>query len=96
MSISKGMRNKMSSVLTKIEVPKGKHVLRVLDNSGHTDVVYDPAIDEEVARAMAKFDESMKMHMTAFVLTDDGGGAVTRTFDKTAEQTVVTPQYVGG
>ena len=84
------------SVLTKIEVPKGMHVLRILDNTGHTDVVYDPEIEVEVADAMARFDESMKMHMTAFVLTDDGGGAVTRTFDKTAEQTVISPQYVGG
>lgn len=84
------------SVLSQIEVPKGMHVLRILDNTGHTDVIYDPTIDDQVADAMATFDESMKKHMTAFVLTEDGGGSVTRTFDKTATQTVVTPQYVGG
>jgi hypothetical protein len=84
------------SVLSPIEVPKGKHVLRVLDNTGHTDVIYDPTIDVEVEEAMATFDESMGKGMSAYVLTDDGGGSVTRTFDKTAEQVVLVPQTVGG
>lgn len=83
------------SVLTPIEVPAGKHVLRILDNSGHRDVIYDPTIDEEVAAAMETFDEKMALHMTAFKL-DETGGEVIREFDKTAEQTVVSPQYVGG
>jgi len=85
------------STLTKIDVPAGKHVLRILDSSGHTDVIYDPAVETEVNEAMATFDESMAKGMLAFTVDSGGGtGTVTRTFDQTAEQVVMVPQTVGG
>jgi hypothetical protein len=87
------------SVLSQIEIPKGKHVLRILDNTGDTVLTYDPAIDTEVENAMAKFDESMAKGMKAFVLETEGGGEgyATQTLDpQTAVHTVVSPQYVGG
>jgi hypothetical protein len=86
------------SVLSHIEIPEGKHVLRILDNSGDSVITYDPTIDSEVAAAMAKFDESMAKGMRAFVLTEEGGGEahVTSTLEDTAVHTVVQPQYVGG
>ena len=86
------------SVLTKIEVPEGKHVLRILDNSGDTVITYDPTIEAEVAEAMKSFDESMAKGMKAFVLSEEGGGEahVTSTLEATAVHTVVQPQYQGG
>ena len=87
------------SVLSHIEIPEGKHVLRILDNSGDSVTVYDPTIDSEVAKAMEKFDESMAKGMRAFVLeTESGGeGFVTQTLDPQEQvHVVVQPQYVGG
>jgi hypothetical protein len=84
------------SVLTPIEVPEGKKVLRILDNSGHTDLVYDPTVEAEVTEAMGKFDESMAKGMRAFALDGEGGGTVVRDFAETSPQTVISPQYVGG
>lgn len=87
------------SVLSHIEIPKGKHVLRILDNSGDTVIAYDPAVEVEVSEAMAKFDESMAKGMRAFVLETEGGGEgfVTQTLDPQDQvHVVVQPQYVGG
>ena len=85
------------SVLSQIEIPKGKHCLRILDNTGDSVTMFDPSIDAEVADAMSKFDESMAKGMRAFVLDDGAGGAhVASTFDKEAVHVVVQPQYVGG
>lgn len=85
------------SVLSHIEIPEGKHVLRILDSSGDKMIAYDPDIEVEVANAMAEFDESMSKGMRAFVLDDGaGGGHTTDTLEKEAVHTVVQPQYVGG
>jgi len=87
------------SVLSQIEIPEGKHVLRILDNSGDSVITYDPTIEAEVADAMAKFDESMSKGMRAFVLqTESGGeGYVTPVLDPQEQvHVVVQPQYVGG
>jgi hypothetical protein len=84
------------SVLTPIEVPAGKNALRIMNNTGDTTIAYDPSIDVEVAEAMEAFDESMKKGMVAFALDGEGGGTVTREFDKTAPQIVVTSPYAGG
>ncbi len=88
------------SVLSQIEIPKGKHVLRILDNSGDTVIAYDPTIEAEVADAMAKFDDSMSKGMRAFVLqseSEGGEGFVTQTLDPQDQvHVVVQPQYVGG
>ena len=84
------------STLTPIEIPEGKHVLRILDNSGDRTITYDPTIEDEVAKAMAEFDQSMAKGMKAFVLDEAGGGHTTRVLEREATQTVVSPQYVGG
>ena len=84
------------STLTPIEIPEGKHVLQILDNSGHRTIEYDPTIEIEVANAMAEFDKSMAKGMRAFVLDEAGGGHTTRTMEREAVHTVVSPQYVGG
>jgi hypothetical protein len=85
------------SVLSQIEIPEGKHVLRILDNSGDSVITYDPTIEAEVAKAMEAFDESMGKGMRAFVLDDGAGGAhVSSTFEQEAVHTVIQPQYVGG
>jgi hypothetical protein len=83
------------SVLTHIEIPEGKHVLRILDNTGDTTLIYDPLVEIEVGEAMAKFDESMAKGMRAFALADGGGEVITK-FDETQPHVVVSPQYVGG
>ncbi len=85
------------SALSQIEIPKGHHCLRILDNTGDSVTMFDPNVDEQVADAMAKFDESMAKGMKAFVLDDgSGGGHVTSTFEKEAVHVLVQPQYVGG
>ena len=94
MSISKGMSTHMS-VLSHIEIPEGKHVLRILDNSGDKVITYDPTIEDEVVDAMAKFDESMALGMNAFVL-DPGAEEKVTSFPATATHTVIQPQYQGG
>lgn len=85
-----------TSILSKIEVPEGKHVLRILDNSGHRDVVYDPLSDVEVAEAIAAFEEQLIKKPRVYALDGEGGGAAIKRFDKTEPQIVVAPQTVGG
>ena len=87
------------STLSKIEIPDGYHVIRFLDNSGDTPVLFRPDVEAEVKEAMDKWEEKMAIGMKTFVLqtTDGGEGYVTRTLDPTtAVETVVSPIYVGG
>lgn len=85
------------SVLTTIEVPEGKHVVRILDNTGHTDLVYDPLTKEGLDEAIAGFEEQMAKKATPFKLDAGSESVLSRDeLDQTAEQVVIVAQYVGG
>ena len=86
------------SLLTPIEIPAGKHVLRILNNEGDRTITYDPTVEAERITAEAALEESVAKGGTAFVLeTESGGqGYVTRTLEQEAVHTVVEPRYVGG
>ena len=82
----------------KAEVKQGSlHVLRILDQTGHTEVKYDPADPVAVAAVKEQFDAIMSaQHGLAYTMENGQKGAVIREFDATAPETYITPQIVGG
>jgi hypothetical protein len=78
------------------------HVMRILDQTGHTTHGWDADNAEEVAIAKAAFDSARQRGYHAFHVTDDPkGGAGTRgarmtEFDPDAEKMILMPQLVGG
>jgi hypothetical protein len=75
-----------------------KHVLSIMDHTGHSTVQFDPDNDAEVRTAMKKFDELTKgeKKMIAATRTADGKQQLVRAFDPNAEETVFHEQLKGG
>ncbi len=80
-----------------------KHVMDVLDQTGHTSIGWNPDNEGEVAIARAAFDDAVKRGYHAFHVTEDitkeGGaksGARMTTFDPDAEKMILMPQLRGG
>jgi hypothetical protein len=75
------------------------HTIRYLDpRAGDTLVAeYDPAVETEVAKAQAAFDQIMgTTRGLAYAVSGPTGGTAIKEFDRTAPETIITPQYVGG
>jgi hypothetical protein len=68
----------------------------VMDQTGHTEHVFDKANKVELSAAMERFDDLVKKGYTPAVLKADGNHQVTRKFDPTADQTLFIPQLQGG
>jgi hypothetical protein len=71
------------------------HVVRILDRSGDTELVYDPA--EETARrhVETQFNDLMERGFVAFDLSTQPGRII-HAFDPRATEIIVTPRFVGG
>lgn len=74
------------------------HQLTVLDGTGDTALVYDPACPESLAEAQARFDQLMAGgRYRAFVQEQEGGPHVpTNTFTPGAPEHIFFTQPVGG
>jgi hypothetical protein len=77
-----------------------KHVMDILDQSGHSTIGWNPDIESEVAIAKAAFDDAKKRGYQAFHVTGDEknakkGERMTE-FDPDAERMMLLPQLQGG
>jgi hypothetical protein len=72
-----------------------KHLLRILDETGHTEVSYDPADREAVRDVEERFKRLMERNYVAFDVSTQPGRLV-RTFDPSATEIVVSHQFAGG
>jgi hypothetical protein len=68
----------------------------VMDRTGDTRYEFDPANSDQVAAAMARFEELMGSGYTAAERTGSGEAQVTRTFNPQAEETLFFARLVGG
>jgi hypothetical protein len=75
----------------------GTHVMAVLDKSGDTRIIWDPANPEEVASAKRTFDELRGKGYSAFSVKKNGDkDKAVRTFDSAEEKLILAPALVGG
>lgn len=72
--------------------------MSVMDRSGDTKVIWDPARQEEVDAAKKTFDRLVKKSRYMAYRVDKGGdkGEVIREFDPSAEKLILAPPMVGG
>jgi len=68
----------------------------VMDHRGDTQYSFDPKDADALLRAEERFKELMRAGFTAATRTASGEPAVTRKFDKAAEETLFFPRLVGG
>lgn len=81
------------------DVPKGKHMVQVLNEHGDTTTLFDPTDEKETAKAREDFERALGRGSVGYALHKDGGSvqaSTTRTFDATAEKQIVAPSLVGG
>jgi hypothetical protein len=69
----------------------------VMDQSGHSEHVFDKANKVELAEAIKRFDELVgEKKFSAAVRTGPGELKKVTAFDPNAEETIFHPQLVGG
>jgi hypothetical protein len=78
-----------------------KHVMNILDQTGHTTHGWDANNAGEVAIAKDAFDAAVKRGYNAFRVTEGKDGESRRgermtTFDPDAEKMILMPQLQGG
>ena len=66
------------------------------DHTGDTRHNFDPKDVQAVLNAEDRFKDLTRVGFTAAVRTPSGELAATRTFDRTAEETLFYPRLVGG
>jgi hypothetical protein len=71
------------------------HIVRILDRSGDTRVVYDPADADAVRDVEARFARLMADSFIAFDVSTQPGRIIT-TFDANATEIIVSPRFAGG
>jgi hypothetical protein len=72
-----------------------KHLLRILDAHGDTQVTFDPQNPVEVSDVETRFRELMERGFTAFDVSTMPG-RVMKTFDPQASEVIVAPRFAGG
>jgi len=78
-------------------IPEGTGLLAVLDSTGDTRIMWDPARPDEVEMAQDAFKKAKKKGYVAHKVGTDGEpGEVIRDFDPRAGKIIMTPQLVGG
>ena len=74
-------------------------VMRILDRTGDSTLVWDAEVDETVRRAEARFDELLAARHLAFARAPGSVGADTeqiRRFDPAADEIIFVRPIVGG
>ncbi len=72
-----------------------RHVLRILDRSGDTNVAYDPTDEAALRDVDARFTRLMREGFVAFKVSRQPGRILTA-FDPLASEIIVTPRFAGG
>jgi hypothetical protein len=78
-----------------------KHVMNILDQTGHTTLGWDADNEDEVEIARTAFNSAIGKGYHAFNVIEDKEGASSRgermmTFDPEAEKMILMPQLQGG
>lgn len=74
-----------------------RHSLNVLDHTGHSQTIWDPNNDAEVAAAKSTFDTLSSKGYVAYCVKADGTEAeVMKTFDPKAKAMIMRPAVKGG
>jgi hypothetical protein len=78
-----------------------KHVMNILDQTGHTTIGWDAGNEQEIAIAKEAFDSAIKKGYHAFHVIEEKGGETRRgermtRFDSDAERMILMPQLQGG
>jgi hypothetical protein len=74
---------------------QSKHLLRILDSTGHTELEYDPADAAAVDDVQQKFDRLMERNFIAFDVTESPGAIMTK-FDPAAKEIIISHRFAGG
>lgn len=83
--------------VTEVDRVTRSGVMKVMDQTGHTEVSWNADNAAEVEVARTAFDELTKKGYQAFKVTDRGGqGERMRSFDASAEKILMVPQLKGG
>lgn len=69
--------------------------LLVQDATGHRTIEFDKTDEESVEKTRREFDELIEKGYLGYVKTADGNEQI-RSFDQTAEETVMAAPLVGG
>ena len=77
---------------------EGKGVLRILDRTGDTKLIWDPENEDEVENARSTFDSLKKKGYAIFRVKGEKGeqGEQMRTFDARAGRLIAVKQLAGG
>jgi hypothetical protein len=68
----------------------------VMDTTGDSRTMFDPADPSAVRDAEARFDRLLRHGYSAGTRNGSGPVTITRTFDPAAEETLFYPRLVGG
>lgn len=72
-------------------------VMKIMDGTGDSKVMWDPSHEDEVDAAEAQFDALMAKGFTAFKVKKDGSkGTSIKKFDPKAGKLIMVPKMVGG
>jgi hypothetical protein len=71
------------------------HILRILDQHGDTEILYDPEKEDQRRDVDARFAELMKRGFVAFDVSTEPGRRIKR-FDENATEIIITPRFAGG
>jgi len=71
------------------------HVLRILDDTGDTQLDYDPDDASAVRHVEERFEELMRRNFVAFDVTTQPG-RIMRSFDPEAKEIIISHQFSGG
>ena len=72
-------------------------VMRIMGRPGDTKLIWDAAVEDEVAAAKKTFDDLTKKGFLAYKVAAGGkAGDRTKTFDPAAEKIILVPPMAGG
>jgi len=72
-----------------------RNILRILDETGDTELSFDPNDQASVLEVEERFNELMRRNFVAFDVTTQPGRII-RTFDPNAREVIVSHQFSGG
>jgi hypothetical protein len=72
-----------------------RNILRILDETGDTELSFDPNDQASVLEVEQRFNELMRRNFVAFDVTTQPGRII-RTFDPNAREVIVSHQFSGG
>jgi hypothetical protein len=75
--------------------PRHLHVIRILDETGDTQLSFDPSDAASVREIEERFEELMRRNFVAFDVSTQPGRLL-RGFDPQAKEVIISHQFSGG